>query len=65
MNGKSGKAPLRLITSGAFAAALVRLLPVYREANPGEIDLSFGSSLGAAHDSIPTRLAGPDAIASP
>jgi molybdate transport system substrate-binding protein len=49
--------PLKAITSGAFAAALEKLLPLYREAGGGEVDLAFGSSLGAAHDSIPTRLA--------
>lgn len=48
--------PLTAITSGAFAAALVKLLPLYREATGREVDLAFGSSLGAAHDSIPTRL---------
>jgi molybdate transport system substrate-binding protein len=48
--------PLRVITSGAFAAALVKLLPLFEERFEGEIDLQFGSSLGAAHDSIPTRL---------
>ena len=48
---------LTAITSGAFAAALVKLLPLYREAGGGEVELFFGSSLGAAHDSIPTRLA--------
>ncbi len=57
MSRKAVPSPLRVITSGAFAAALVRLLPLYRESNPGEIEVSFGSSLGAAHDSIPTRLA--------
>lgn len=48
--------PLTAITSGAFAAALERLLPLYRESTGREVDLAFGSSLGAAHDSIPTRL---------
>lgn len=48
---------LAAITSGAFAAALAKLLPLYREAGGGEVDLAFGSSLGAAQDSIPTRLA--------
>jgi molybdate transport system substrate-binding protein len=48
---------LTAITSGAFAAALVRLLPAAQEACGCAIELSFGSSLGAAHDSIPTRLA--------
>jgi molybdate transport system substrate-binding protein len=57
MNQDRSSRPLRVITSGAFCAALVRLLPLYRETQPGEVELSFGSSLGAAHDSIPTRLA--------
>ena len=57
MHGKTESGPLRVITSGAFAAALARLLPVYRDREGGEVDLAFGSSLGAAHDSIPTRLA--------
>jgi molybdate transport system substrate-binding protein len=48
---------LKVITSGAFAAALEELLPIHKERHPVEVDLSFGSSLGAAHDSIPTRLA--------
>jgi molybdate transport system substrate-binding protein len=48
---------LRVITSGAFAAALEQLVPLYRETTGVEVELSFGSSLGAAHDSIPTRLA--------
>jgi molybdate transport system substrate-binding protein len=49
--------PLNIITSGAFAAALERLAPLYCERFSERISLHFGSSLGAAHDSIPTRLA--------
>lgn len=45
--------PLRIITSGAQAAAIERLLPRYGK----PVELSLGSSLGAARDSIPTRLA--------
>jgi len=48
--------PLKVITSGAFAAALEKLLPLYRAHSGAEVELAFGSSLGAAHDSIPTRL---------
>jgi molybdate transport system substrate-binding protein len=47
---------LRVITSGAFAAALQKLLPEYERLNNCKVDLAFGSSIGAAHDSIPTRL---------
>ncbi|WP_162300785.1 molybdate ABC transporter substrate-binding protein [Alkalilacustris brevis] len=49
--------PLRVITSGAFAAALKALLPGYSPPPGYRVELAFGSSLGAAHDSIPTRLA--------
>jgi len=49
--------PLNIITSGAFAAALERLTPLYCDRFSERISLHFGSSLGAAHDSIPTRLA--------
>ena len=48
--------PLSIITSGAFAAALEDLTPIYCDRAQERIELHFGSSLGAAHDSIPTRL---------
>ena len=51
------RAKLQAITSGALAAALIELLPIYKAKSGEEVDLSFGSSLGAAHDSIPSRLA--------
>jgi molybdate transport system substrate-binding protein len=50
------KLPLQIITSGAFAAALQELAPVYTAKTGEKVDLHFGSSHGAAHDSIPTRL---------
>lgn len=48
--------PLEVITSGAFAAALKTLVPIYEHQYNTIVNLSFGSSIGAAHDSIPTRL---------
>jgi molybdate transport system substrate-binding protein len=48
--------PLQVITSGAFAAALKDLVPIYEQKYQTKVELSFGSSIGAAHDSIPTRL---------
>jgi molybdate transport system substrate-binding protein len=48
--------PLRVITSGAFAQALKLLTPIYESKFNKKVDLFFGSSIGAAHDSIPTRL---------
>lgn len=44
--------PLRIITSGAQAAPIEALLPRY----DAPVEIAYGSSLGAAHDSIPTRL---------
>jgi molybdate transport system substrate-binding protein len=48
---------LSVITSGAFAAALKLLAPLYEKKSGHNIQLSFGSSMGTAPDSIPTRLA--------
>jgi molybdate transport system substrate-binding protein len=45
--------PLRIITSGAQAAPIEALAPRYG----GALEMAFGSSLGAAEDSIPSRLA--------
>lgn len=52
----SSAKPLQVITSGAFAAALKDLVPVYEEQYQDKVQLSFGSSIGSAHDSIPTRI---------
>ena len=57
METSESRPALRVITSGAFAAALAELLPACIEASGCGIELSFGSSLGAAPDSIPNRLA--------
>jgi molybdate transport system substrate-binding protein len=47
---------LSVITSGAFAAALKLLAPMYEKKSGHTVKLSFGSSMGSAPDSIPTRL---------
>ena len=52
----SSLGPLQVITSGAFAAALKDLVPLYESQYQVKVDLAFGSSIGAAHDSIPTRI---------
>jgi molybdate transport system substrate-binding protein len=53
---QSTSANLRVITSGAFAQALKLLIPLYEAKSKSSVDFFFGSSIGAAHDSIPTRL---------
>jgi len=49
-------ADIHVITSGAFAEALKTLVPEYERQSPNKVIISYGSSMGAAPDSIPTRL---------
>ena len=50
-------AEIQVITSGAFAEALKQLVPEYAKQSPNKVIISYGSSMGAAPDSIPSRLA--------
>jgi len=50
-------ADIQVITSGAFAEALKELAPEYEKQSPHKVIISYGSSMGAASDSIPSRLA--------
>ena len=50
-------ADIQVITSGAFAEALKDLAPQYEKQSPHKVIISYGSSMGAAPDSIPSRLA--------
>lgn len=50
-------ADIQVITSGAFAEALKDLAPVYEKQSANRVIISYGSSMGAAPDSIPSRLA--------
>jgi molybdate transport system substrate-binding protein len=50
-------ADIQVITSGAFAEALKNLVPQYEKQSPNKVIISYGSSMGAAPDSIPSRLA--------
>jgi len=47
---------IRIITSGAFAAALEKVLPIYKYKHGMDYQLFYGSSFGEAHDSIPNRI---------
>ena len=49
-------ADIQVITSGAFAEALKALVPEYEKQSPNKVIISYGSSMGVAPDSIPTRL---------
>ena len=50
-------ADIQVITSGAFAEALKALVPEYEKQSSNKVIISYGSSMGAAPDSIPSRLA--------
>jgi molybdate transport system substrate-binding protein len=47
---------VRVVTSGAFTAALRELAPQFERATGHTVVLSFGASMGSAADSIPNRL---------
>ena len=55
--GTALAADIQVITSGAFAEALKALVPEYEKQSPNKVIISYGSSMGTAPDSIPTRLA--------
>ena len=50
-------ADIQVITSGAFAEALKALVPEYEKQSSHKVIISYGSSMGSATDSIPSRLA--------
>jgi molybdate transport system substrate-binding protein len=56
LSGSIFAADIHVITSGAFAEAFKNLVPEYEKQSPNKVIISYGSSMGAAHDSIPTRL---------
>ena len=47
---------LKIITSGALAAALEKILPLFSKINNISYELAYGSSFGDAKDSIPSRI---------
>lgn len=55
--GTALAADIQVITSGAFAEALKALVPEYEKQSPNKVIISYGSSMGGAPDSIPSRLA--------
>lgn len=47
---------LRVITSGAFTAAYLELVPKFEQATGNKVVTGFGTSTGNTEDSIPNRL---------
>ena len=47
---------IRVVTSGAFTAALQELLPLFERQSGHTVVTAFGGSMGSAPDAIPNRL---------
>ncbi len=47
---------IRVMTSGAFTAAFLQLVPEFERATRDQIVTAYGASMGNAPDSIPSRL---------
>jgi molybdate transport system substrate-binding protein len=53
---------IKVITSGAFTAAYLELVPEYEAAEHIKLDTGFGPSMGTTHNAIPVRLERGEAI---
>jgi molybdate transport system substrate-binding protein len=55
-------AEIRVVTSGAFTAAYLRLVPEYEHATHNKLVTEFGPSMGTTHNAIPLRLERGEAV---
>jgi len=55
-------AEIKVVTSGAFTAAYLELVPEYERAAHNKLVTEFGPSMGTTHNAIPTRLERGEAI---
>src|SRR4029077_14917612 len=53
---------LTVVTSGAFTAAYLELVPEYERASHEKLVTEFGPSMGTTHNAIPIRLERGEAI---
>ena len=53
---------LKVVTSGAFTAAYLELVPQYESATHSKLTTEFGPSMGTTHNAIPVRLERGEAI---
>ena len=53
---------IRVVTSGAFTAAYLELVPEYERASHDKLVTEFGPSMGTTHNAIPVRLGRGEAI---
>jgi len=54
--GGAGAEEIRVMTSGAFTAAYLQLIPEFERTTQNKIVTAYGASMGNAPDSIPRRL---------
>jgi molybdate transport system substrate-binding protein len=52
----AGAAEIKVMTSGAFTAAYLELIPEFERTTHHQIATAYGASMGNAPDSIPSRL---------
>jgi molybdate transport system substrate-binding protein len=55
-------AEIKVVTSGAFTAAYLELVPEYQHATHNKLLTEFGPSMGTTHNAIPVRLERGEAI---
>src|SRR6185369_7396425 len=55
-------AEVKVVTSGAFTAAYLKLVPEYERTTHHKLATEFGPSMGTTHNAIPTRLERGEAI---
>lgn len=53
---------IKVVTSGAFTAAYLKLVPEYERATHNKLVTQFGPSMGTTHNAIPLRLERGEAI---
>ena len=55
-------AEIKVVTSGAFTAAYLKLVPEYERSTHNKLATEFGPSMGTTHNAIPLRLQRGEAI---
>jgi molybdate transport system substrate-binding protein len=59
---QANKDEIKVVTSGAFTAAYLELVPEYEHATHSKLVTEFGPSMGTTHNAIPVRLGRGEAI---
>ena len=59
---QANKDEIKVVTSGAFTAAYLELVPEYERASHNKLVTEFGPSMGTTHNAIPVRLERGEAI---